>query len=134
MKPILFPRFQHHLFRAALWLSLCVIVYLASIRIDEPLPGHFSDKVYHALCFTVLAFLTDYAYPKSGFGPPKYVPLMLYGVMIEVIQYFIPYRSFSTADMLADALGLVVYGLAARLLFRVRGGVSGRQDGPDAFR
>jgi VanZ family protein len=127
MKLIVFPTFQHHLFRAGLWLSLIVIVYLATIRIDEPLPGHFSDKFYHGLCFAVLAFLTDYAYPKSGFGPRKYIPLFLYGVMIEVIQYFIPYRSFSLADMVADALGLGIYGLAAWGLSRfhhrlIRGG------------
>lgn len=118
MKLIVFPRFQHHLFQVGLWLSLVIVVYLATIRIDEPLPGNFSDKFYHSLCFAVLAFLTDYAYPKSGFGPRKYIPLFLYGIMIEVIQYFIPYRSFSTADMVADALGLVIYALIAWLLSR----------------
>lgn len=107
------------MFRAGLWTALVIVLYLSTMKIDGPLPGDLSDKFYHGLCFFILGFIADYAYPLSGFTARKYIPLFLYGVLIEIIQYFIPYRSFSLADMLADALGLGVYGLSAWLLGRI---------------
>jgi len=116
MKIIVFPRFQHHLFRAGLYAALVIVLYLSTSKIEGPLPGDLSDKFYHGLCFFVLGLLCDYAYPDTGFSAIKYTPLFLYGIGIEIIQYFIPYRSFSLADMLADALGLLAYGLFALAL------------------
>lgn len=119
MKPCVIPAYQHHLFRALLWVSLGVVLYLSCMKVDGPLPGNLSDKFYHGLCFFILAFMADFAYPDSGFTAGKYLPLFMYGVLIEIIQFFIPYRSFSPADMVADALGLVFYALTAGLLQRL---------------
>ena len=98
-----------------------MILYLSTIPVDGPLPGHLSDKFYHVLAFFLLAVQADYAYPATGFTAAKYLPLFLYGVLIEIIQYFIPYRSFSPADMLADALGLALYAVIALVLHRLTG-------------
>jgi VanZ family protein len=36
--------------------------------------------------------------------------LLGYGLAIEIIQYILPYRSFSLLDLAADAFGLLAYG------------------------
>jgi VanZ family protein len=68
------------------------------------------DKVQHALAFFSLAALLDMASLRR-FWQWK-VPLLLgYGAMIEVLQAFLPWRSFSVADWFADALGIGIYWL-----------------------
>jgi VanZ family protein len=37
--------------------------------------------------------------------------LMAYGIGVEILQYFTPWRSFSVADMLADATGIILFWL-----------------------
>lgn len=123
---MLFPKYQHHLFRLGLWTTLVAVLYLSTTKIDGPLPGGLSDKFYHGLCFFVLAFLADYAYPRTGFTAGKYIPLFMYGVMIECIQYFIPYRSFSIADMVADFIGLFIYGTLTVIAYRIARWLTGR--------
>jgi len=57
----------------------------------------------------VLAGLVDYAFPKSHFNLVKALPLLAYGVLMELVQWPLPYRSFSLLDMVADGSGLVLY-------------------------
>ena len=42
-------------------------------------------------------------------GLSKVLILMAFGLLIEVIQYFLPYRTFSLYDLGADAIGVLVY-------------------------
>lgn len=77
------------------------------------------DKVQHALAFFSLAALLDIASLRRYWQWK--VPLLLsYGAAIEVLQAFLPWRSFSVADWLADALGLGLYWLIARWLLKNR--------------
>lgn len=109
------PKAIHTLFfKACLTLSVIYVLYLSTIRIDSPLPGGFSDKFYHALCFCWLAFLTHRSFPDSESQLPGYLFLFLYGIFIECVQFFLPYRSFSFGDMIADAFGIIIYYLSAR--------------------
>ncbi|MFI0376449.1 MAG: hypothetical protein ACH253_09795 [Candidatus Thiodiazotropha sp.] len=52
-------------------------------------------------------------------NPVKYLPLFGYGLFIEVVQAFMPHRVFSTWDLLADILGLLIYPLVLPLLLRI---------------
>ncbi len=64
------------------------------------------DKASHFMAFLVLAFLLDYA--VRGYWP-KWVGLVLFGLGIEVAQWFTGYRSFELQDLAADALGVGTY-------------------------
>jgi len=70
-----------------------------------------ADKIAHAVAFLGLSFLLDAGWSETDFNWRKYLPLFLLGVVIECIQYFIPERSFSLLDMLADGAGIALYGL-----------------------
>lgn len=71
---------------------------------DAPTTGW--DKTNHLLAFATLAVLGCLAYPERI--PITLLVLLAYGALIEVLQSFTDYRSAEWADLLADALGLVV--------------------------
>ena len=104
-------KFRSFIFKTGLFTALAVVLHFATVRIDSPLPGGLSDKLWHGFTFFILAGLSDLAYPEGHFTTIKFIILSLYGFLIEVIQFFIPYRSFSMADMAADVTGLLIYGL-----------------------
>jgi VanZ family protein len=70
-----------------------------------------SDFVLHFVAFFILAFLLSMGYVKT-----KQIRLwwakaaalsLLVGLLVEVIQIFLPYRNFSVKDMGVDVLGIV---------------------------
>ena len=93
-----------------------MITYLAIARLDYPAMRSINDKVSHFLAFYVLALLADFSFPKKSFGLFKLVPLLTYGIGIEVIQYHLPFRMFSLFDLAADTLGLIIYRISLPIL------------------
>ena len=106
-------------FRFMLVLSLLLIIYLATMELAHPLMMSVNDKLGHVLAFLILAFFMDFSFPTSSFNLSKILPLLAYSLLIEVIQYFLPYRMFSLLDMLADGGGLVIYALSIPMLKHV---------------
>ncbi len=91
------------IFRLGLWACLVIISFLAFAPLaSDPGTGH--DKANHILAFLVLAGLADLAYPgpAPGRGGGKWLILLAYGLFIETVQYFSPYREFSGWDLVAD--------------------------------
>jgi len=103
-------------FRVTFAVILIVATHLALEPVVSPVIASWNDKIIHASGFALLAFLADFSFPASRFRAAKYVPLFAYGVAIECLQYFAPPRTFSFADMLADAAGLAAYALLVPLL------------------
>ena len=102
-------RYQIIAFQLLLSAALVVITYLATAKLNHPVVTSMNDKVSHFLAFYVLALLADFSFPKKGFGFFKIVPLLVYGIGIEVIQYHLPFRMFSLFDVAADTIGLIIY-------------------------
>ena len=103
-------------FRASLLTAVVGITYLATMSAALPAAVAVPDKLLHGLAFWVLLLLVDYSWPDSRLGLGKVLTVFAYGVLIEVVQYFLPYRDFSLADLLADALGMGLYPLSVPLL------------------
>jgi len=102
--------------RVLLIAALLVSAYLALTPSVSPAIASWNDKVIHASGFLVLALLADFSFPHIGYRAAKFVPLFGYGVTLEILQHFMPPRTFSVADMVADAAGLAAYGLVLPLL------------------
>jgi VanZ family protein len=108
---------QVRIFRSLFAVTFVAVAYLSLTPVPEMENlQRISDKVQHASAFCVLAFLLDFAAPRSAFGLRKFLTLMAYGIAIECVQYFLPYREFSLLDMLADAAGLLLYMASVPLL------------------
>lgn len=99
--------------RLAFHSALLLVLLLAVLPAPElPGPG-FSDKIAHCLCFVLLAFLFCLGYSKRQLSAEAFAGLVGYGLLIEVVQYFLAWRSFSLADLGADTTGLLLFCVAA---------------------
>lgn len=99
-------------FRVALIVAIVTVLYLATTPLEVPLVEDFDDKVNHVLAFFGLALLLDFSFPGSNLDARKVLALLAFGMLIEIIQYHLPYRTFSLLDWAADGLGILVYRFA----------------------
>jgi len=75
-----------------------------------------ADKLAHFLIFFSLTLLLDLSFKLSV--TKSLLILSTYGVTIEILQSFLPYRSASLGDILADIFGVAVYIFVCRKFFR----------------
>jgi VanZ family protein len=103
-------------FRLALLTVAIVVMYLATT--DQSIPGvdDLDDKFSHILAFGALSFLLDFSWPNRRFDLKKTAALLAFGIFIEIVQYFLPYREAAVTDVVADAVGIAAYLLVAPLL------------------
>ena len=106
-------RTQTTLFRIALLIATVTIAHFATAPLEAvPFVG-LGDKVLHVGAFLVLASMLDFSFPSTAFGAGKVAALLAYGIAIEIVQHYLPFRSFSLLDWLADAAGIALYVAAA---------------------
>ena len=99
----------------AAWCSpagLCAaaILYLSVIPVPERPEVPFLDKAVHACQYLVLAWLLVQAIRAGGLAEPgdgrfAWIYATSYGLLIELLQALIPWRSAELADALANAVG-----------------------------
>lgn len=104
------------LHKTALWSAIIAISYLATTSVDHKIQSSFNDKFNHLIAFIVLSFLAHVAYPKVQ--KLKWATaLFFYGLLIEVVQYFLPHREFSLLDLATDSAGIIAYLIILWSLF-----------------
>ena len=98
--------------RIVLVVCVATILWLA-LSPNPPNPaGLFDlDKVNHVVAFFVLSLLADYSYLARSALVPKGMALFGFGLLIEGLQYWVGYRYFEIADLVADGGGILLYGL-----------------------
>jgi len=83
------------------------VLFFTQQSVPQAIPN--SDKIGHILVFFILALLL---FKSVDFNRARQMVLLLsYGIGVEIIQHFIPYRSGSVADVIADAAGLLLFYL-----------------------
>jgi VanZ family protein len=113
------------LVRIALLFTSLAVMHLATTDKDYSLLNSTAGNVNHIIAFYVLALLTDFSFPHRQVLVGKSTALLAYGLSIEVIQSFLPYRDSSMVDLLSDGAGIFLYWIPA---------LSGFVDGRLAFR
>ena len=86
-------------------------IWVATKKLEFPPDVNINDKLIHIVVFFGFAVLVDLSSSRKPFWLWKGLPLLSYGIGIEVLQYLTPFRSFSIMDMLADFVGIFVYFL-----------------------
>jgi len=99
--------------------ALIAISHLAFTPQQYPVLKDISDKANHIFAFYVLALLVDFSFPKDNLGFTKVFALLGYGVLIEGIQNFLPHRTTSLLDLLADGAGIAGYRFSLPILRHV---------------
>ena len=102
-------------FILALAIGYTVALTIASLINIKKLPSvglSFEDKVYHFLAYLVLAIVWIKALEArkiKGYMLKAFLPVLIYGIIIEVIQQKLnPMRTYDTYDLIANCLGVVV--------------------------
>ena len=90
-------------------LALVFVSWQALMPSDEVWVSTGWDKANHILAFTGLLLLLDQGYPRWSLWPSKCLLMMAYGLLLELLQGFVFDREASLLDLLADALGLMLY-------------------------
>jgi len=93
--------------------------WVATRTLDLPEIYELNDKVQHLIVFFGFSVLMDLAISRHPFWLWKGLPLLIYGAIIEIMQYFSPERSFSVFDWLADFAGILLYFLMKMALLWV---------------
>ncbi len=97
------------IFRGILVLAM-LCVFLLTLMDTSNLPQiQVNDKLSHFLTFVVLAFLADYSYTPSSNKISKSIWLLVFGLLIEIAQYYTASRSAEWKDLLADLVGILIY-------------------------
>ncbi len=100
-----------HIFRFLLFITLIVVTFMATTSLEFTVVPLTYDKLNHLGAFFVLALLLDFSFPESSFDMIKVIFLISYSFSLEVFQYFLPHRMFSSFDIVADIVGLAAYGM-----------------------
>lgn len=104
------------LVRMAFWACAIAVLVLSLAPVTTPMPSTGWDKTNHLLAFSTLAFLGRGAFP--GRMVAVLGALLAYGGLIEVLQSFTPDRAAEWADLLADAIGLLLGEMLGWLVWR----------------
>lgn len=96
-------------YRSGLFISVAVILFFATAPLDNTVIVHVWDKLQHLVAFLVLAVLLDYSFPLSQFNLRKFMLLVSFGLLIELIQHPLQHRYFSLLDVFADGVGALLY-------------------------
>lgn len=91
---------------SVLVISLLVFSYLFFSKQNLPdIPN--SDKYGHIIVFFCLSVLMYKCFKLSRIA--QMIILIGYGIAVECVQHYIPYRSGGLDDVLADALGVILF-------------------------
>ena len=94
----------------AIVITLMILgAWVATRKLEFPPGVSINDKLIHVVVFFGFAVLVDLASSRRPFWLWKGLPLLAYGIGVEVMQYFTPFRSFSIVDMIADLAGIFIY-------------------------
>ena len=83
-------------------------------------PVNLNDKVEHAIVFFILSLLLNRASDTKKYRLRNIMVLSIFGILIELIQHFIPHRSTSISDALANIAGILVFQFAFSIYLYVK--------------
>ena len=92
-------------FRLILVISILLISILSIQEIEPEYSVNYNDKLLHFFCFlylTTICWLSRIVHKDLWL----YVIVLAYGILIEIVQIYIPYRSFEFLDIFADFIGI----------------------------
>ncbi|MCZ2355644.1 MAG: VanZ family protein [Bacteroidia bacterium] len=99
-------QFTLRLWQIIFGIYVLIITVLATWPISLPeIPG--GDKTNHIMAFAVMIVLIKQAWPK-GHWMLHLLCCFLYGILIEVMQSFLPFRVASIGDIIADIVGILI--------------------------
>lgn len=106
--------------KIAFWIACIVFGFLCLIPAAYLSSGLFDwwDKAQHVFAFFWLSSMGIFAHQKSV--GKVVIGLLIYGGLIEVLQWLTGWRSGEFADWVADGIGILIGGTLMNVLFQKR--------------
>ena len=99
-------------YKVLFFITAFVIFILAIVPDDQiKLSIDNADKVKHFTAFFILSFLLNRASSTIAHRLRNMGALIGFGIFIELIQLFLPFRESSIEDIIADSVGILVFQL-----------------------
>ena len=98
------------IYRLVFLLLVLFISYAAVTPLEGGASVPYIDKLLHFVAFLILTFFMDLSIKKPLLlSKVALIFLILYAFLIELVQYFLSYRSAEVFDFISDLLGILVY-------------------------
>lgn len=100
----------------ALYFSACILFFIFALIPINSLSDQITvnGPLKHIAAFCLLAWLQFRAFPSTS-TLQQIALLLAFGVLIEIAQAFIPYRTASLVDLAMDAIGIAVFYIVKRI-------------------
>ena len=118
---------MHYLNKTIYKVTFFIVVIL--LMLSPVLPDTFmtlvsfiglNDKMEHFIAFFLLSFLLNRASSTIKHRLRNIAVLLSFGIIIELIQNFIPNRTASISDILAGLLGIIVFQLLFSMFLYIK--------------
>lgn len=72
-----------------------------------------SGLIMHFIAYFIGALLCNYAFRRNGiiFILLSGFSVFLYSLALEIVQFYLPYRTFNPRDIVANAFGIILFVL-----------------------
>ena len=98
------------IYRLVFLLLVLFISYAAVTPVEGGASVPYIDKLLHFFAFLILTFFMDLSIKKPLLlSKAALIFRFLYAFLIELVQYFLSYRSAEVFDFISDLLGILVY-------------------------
>ena len=92
------------------FLLLVLFISYAALTPQGDISIPYIDKILHFSAFLMLSFSMDLSIKKPLLlSKAALIFLIFYALLVELVQYFLPYRSAEVFDFISDLLGILVY-------------------------
>lgn len=103
-----------------IWLAMVFILSVYPSLVASSLP--YADKVVHFIIYAITCWLFfSILRKRKPFSKAIIASILLsagYGLLMEVVQIFVPTREFSAFDFVANTLGAISAGVFIILSFK----------------
>ena len=92
------------------FLVLVLLISFAALTPQGDISVPYLDKIFHFSAFIILSLFLDLSIKRTLLSSKAaLIFLISYALLIELVQYFLPYRSAEFFDFISDLLGILVY-------------------------
>jgi VanZ family protein len=101
-----------------IFFATSIIVFILAIVSNDHIniDSHYADKLKHIFAFVTLSLLLNRSSSNIEKRLRNMGALLLFGLFIEFVQYFLPNRDASIEDVVADFIGILLFQLVYSFL------------------
>jgi len=94
-----------NIFKVGFFFCILLVTYLSTTVREIEIVTNNWDKSNHFFAFFILYYFLYFGYKKKF--AINMIILLSFAIQVEIVQYFIPGRTFSILDIIADVIGII---------------------------